>query len=65
MDNGHNKRLKIEKKENLSTERSPPLPSSVNIFLFIINPVLLIYFSNKVMLIIFSKIRNKQHIRGI
>lgn len=42
MDNSSNKRLK---KENLSTERrSPPVPSSVNIFLFIINSVFLIYF---------------------
>lgn len=44
MDNGPNKRLKIEKKESLSTERSPPLPSSVNIILLIVIIVFLNVF---------------------
>jgi hypothetical protein len=46
MDNGPNKRLKMEKKENESKEHSPTLP--VNIcFIYIIFTELFKYFFNK------------------
>lgn len=56
MDNGSNKRLKIEKKENGTTERSPPLPLSV--IIFILNHLYSFYLfllSGLVVLVLFLK----------